>query len=1609
MNLTRKILTALTLPLATFAFGQSLSYAPTTVEVKAGVLVVPGQTLSGVAANPAPHLWGNLDRDATIKPAKWTFVNPVGQSVLTSGSQARWAVLDPAGTPGVGARLTKRTAPYWEVQLDTLDDSVLGEYDILSLSINQGLSLNAAERDKLRRYVDQGGVLWIDLINDPAAGLGFDQANPLPLPFDWTFSSAAIDANLFHPLLSYPNSLTLNDLALTDYPVPANRLIVTRPLANGYFGAIEPVEKWLETDSGSWQPVAGTGSNLNTISVGKIGQGVIVLTSRGVTANLNRGADPLSQVANNVNRGFNALGVPSDPAFTSAARFAFNVVSLGGLWTSSSNGSRKTNSNKVDLTSPLLRRFQDNLGGSFDPDHQPALYKGRVIVTQGNQVFVYDSRPDRDIDGDGDPDDGVSNTIGTQGDLIWVSQPCGGRLSAPTVVEAPRTALSDPNRPGFAPTDQVWVTDENSNVYVFDLDTDGVTNQAVLANWPPMGGNPTVAPPTAPVVGSKGPFAPVVQESLVFITDSAGGVIGTTGRVWVIDLDTAKRASTTNDWTIQQSSRFAEPSAPVTVGYIPIQDGSGGLDRVLYSSGLPSSGITPRPASLTSIWLGVRAESPVRRDYVGGVMTVTTRASYNGLPILLTHPASPDLNSLGLKVTLVKVNGDPVSETEMRSIFGGSFVSESTRGVLQFTGMNPLSYDLDGKQTPANPNDDVAWRLDYTVDWGQAGTGGFGPNYENFVRGNLELPDDNRNSREIIGSVALGPTGNIYVVTSFTGGGADAGGTLMNFKENRGPGNFTLQSKFDLYDRLTFSANNSTGASEQIQMPPVLTDEDQLVSILGFLNQEIHGWRFTSGPTVQRDTVYVTASGVKNNIGAPVGVVMAFRADVPTPSFEIEGTDSNFTIVQADPTLSLVKNNPEQYSVLQPGQITVEPIPNSTRSRVLVNNLMNVSRGRIRDTINCSLPILIRRPGQTDALIEPEAIADNGRFIAGRSGQRWNPLLWYIVFNGYRPGAGPIVTGNTLYQGGASVLPSLIANGSFNFQGLVFAMDANINPNDEFLIANSVRPWTSQYNTFLGNTWQTIRPSNAVKWPQFKGIQDIDDLRIRVLQATIDEDGVRNIAGGDDTLAITGSSSLYAFSRSDFLVVDSGRIGRFDPAGNAIWISDQTQQAGAKSPTASQASARQLSEPNRLYPTGDNGYWVVDTGNNRVVRIDATAREIRSVDGFKIDPQFKPDGVTDQGSASGLSAAESLKLSRPKDILVFETLVDGTIAGQNPFSNPRPLERWIHMLIADSGNNRVLELIDRYEVNPANGRVTGVVQYEDPPGSGKLVNGLGVLYWHTPEELTGKGYSYNSIARTVQLVGVQKHNIVALGFGNIEPGSASIGLDPTNQQIDRASGYGGVVLYDGANSTVIREFQRPAIPMNTFLGETPPNSGNFDFVLPVADQPARMQKLIGIRSVSVRYVDWQGGLALSVMITDATGIYELVQDTTQASKPWVARWMLPIEAYVGMRHPRGAAPYNLLGMSQNPHGFRPMYASRLDSGEVLVVNGFIGTRFDNTDFNGEVLLVDGTFANGGTLTEDPGYSLARPNLGFNRLSVKFELPPTQGVRGIVSPVFAQRQ
>jgi hypothetical protein len=1125
------------------------------------------------------------------------------------------------------------------------------------------------------------------------------------------------------------------------------------------------------------------------------------------------------------------------------------------------------------------------------------------------------------------------------------------------------------------------VTDSASNVRVFNLDAVPGVTVAPLT---------TLAPPNGPPAGAAGePHSPTVHESIVVVADSRAA--DNLGRLWMIDLNSATILASTNNWVLSGVGQFLPSGASSTVGYIPVADSPGALDRVIYVPQQPPTLGPPRPASLTSFWLGARGEQPIRVTRIGlTVVRLATRASQQRLPLVFAGGS----NSFGLKVTLLKPNGDPFTLTEMQTVFSGTVSNPGTPGEIDVQlNVAPGPWDFDGTTTPGVTTDDVGWRVDYTLDWGQIGALG-GPSPAAFVRGNIEFPDTVANTRQIVGGAALGPQGNVFIVTAAPGAG-DIGSTLFNLVE-RGRGDFRLIYRYDLYDALTFNINQGASPTDTIALPPSVVDQDELLTDLPFLNAPIRNLKFVGGPAVRGSTVHCVARGVKL-VGIDVSVVLAFEANPGPLEFSVEGTSTNFTILQPDVSRSVTKTAPTTFSNLRSNQFTAERITGQNRVRIVMDNAMTGTRGRIGDSISSSLPVMIRRNGQTDTLVEPEtpSTTSYGAF-PGLAGGKFSPLVWYAVLNGYGATTAPVVTGDVVFTAGASMLPSLITGGPFSSNGLMYAISAEISPNDTFLRSNTIRQWQQQLTTVVkaSPALGDFRSADAIKWPQFRGAQDFDDIRIRILQAALPDPSAISLAVGYGALAVTSSSTLYGFARSDFFVVDEGRVSRFDTSGNPLWSASQTINAGVNQPSGGSSSGVRLSRPTRMYPdpSGSNGFWIVDSGNDRVTLVDAAGRELRTVKGFRLDPIFVPQGMGD---------SEAKTLRDPRDVYVFESKVT---AANNPLSNPQPLELWRHVIIAEAGHNRVVELVDRFALDPTSGRVLGIVSYNDPNFG--VQQALGVLVWHTPEELSGKRYAYNSVAFTFVDDGMGgKRRVVALGFGNVEPGRASLGLDTSPQDLDVSSGYGGIVLYDGANSLVITSFAKPAIPAGAYLAETAPGSGVFDFLTPAS--PAEPEhKVSGLTSVSLRYIDTSVGPRLSVMLTSSTGIYELIQPNLAAPDQWAVNWMLPFEAYIGMRRPRTAGPYSQLQIGDNPQKFQPQYARRLDSGEVLIVNGYMGRRWNATEFFGEVSLIDGRIGGAGNT---PGYDVTRPNLGFNSLSVVYELPPVQGIRGITRPVYAERQ
>jgi len=1508
-------------------------FATKTVDIKAGVVIIDSQQVrtNGPAANYAPYVWFNMNNNRLVKPASWNFVNPRAFTVLSDVPKARWdsiAVTVGGTVPNLNAPITKQNAAYWEVLLTAASDTQLSDYDVLLLPAHGFVSLNTSEREKLRRFVDQGGVLWVDSTGNAgpnSSGSVVDGINNLPIPVGLNGSaSSQVGIDFTSAVLNYPYPVSFETIVAAE---TSNRYgMVAVNLSDLGASSIERLLQPLAPDYSRFAVVAQDVYGPKIITA-RLGDGAVVMTSGGLATSINRTISSSGVYLPNL--GAQGNEPTFDKTAQAAARIVANIVSMNSGYDSHAHGSRKANSSSVDLTAPLLKRFDANI--TLNPGVSnyvpPAVKNGVVVICDDTRVYAYDAYPASDLDGDGNADDGIADfSQGSNQDLLWVSQSMSGPISPPTIVELPAGAIA---------REQVLVQDADGNVNAFELkpkNANGViraeTSLAYVYRVDPPNGN-AILDTSLP---GRGPYAPTFHEGLVYVADSAAS---DSGRLWVFNPGTGNKIGTSgNEWCIGGSlgTVLHTVGAPATIGYIPIADGSGGVDKVAYVVSRPNSSVpgANSTAGIHSFWIGARGEVPAKTEIVGNQLRVTLRCQKKNLSAYLPTGES----SLGIKLTILRSNGDAYSASDMTSLFDGN-VFQSSPGVIDFRFANGNTLDLNNTSV----------RIDYTIDWSTSGVS------FNARRGNLFFPDDSNRTRRILGHVAMSPAGTLYAVVS----NGVTGGSMFAVREV-GQGNFKLVYRYDLYPQHTFTSDQS---STSISYKGIFHDNDPVVTdLVPALNTDFTNMAMVGGPTVRNGVVYCTARGMKLGV-VPNAIVLAFKAEVEPARIQTSELSGSFTIMQPDMLRSPDLTSPAVKTTISPSQYRYE-----TRNGVgiiAIDSMMANTNGAMLNAISTSQPVVIRRNGQPDLLVEPD--------VKGK----WSPLLHYMVLTGLSQSSPPIILGDTLYVAGNSVLPSMISPpfGSLRPRGLVYAMDAFINPNDAYLVSDSDKPWQKQVIQL--RTSPSFSGNPAIRWPQSIGAANWEDYRVRLLQTTLgSSQNSFGVVGGDGMLFSWGPDGIWGFNRADFVVADEGRIARFDPSGNVLWSSDASITTGPSVDSTAVGSVKRLVRPTRAYPIG-NDLLIVDTGADRVVRMDSSGREVRSIDRFRLDPGTTP---------VGFEAGDPLTLRQPRDVLTYVTYET------NPtLSNGQPMELWRHYMIADSGNNRVVELIDRYAVDPATRQVGNVVT--DANGD----KALGVLIWHSPASVKSKTLGYTSLSRIWVNDASGGHYVFATAMGASMPTRTDLGYDnPTgvSYREDKA-GNGGIVIYDGTNTIVINKINVPAIGANVFWN---PTTGSFNS----AAIPAHERMIGSVTSVTMRNMLIGGQPGVGIMFTDPSGVYEIPLVNGVVGP---VRWMLPEGAYKAIRRNSSNVP-----TGTNPRGLKAYFARRLDSGEVLIVNGYYGYMQNGSDFTGEIIQVDGDIDANPTAD---GFDFNKVNFGFKSISVRFELPPIQGTKGLSIPVFADRR
>ena len=199
---------------------------------------------------------------------------------------------------------------------------------------------------------------------------------------------------------------------------------------------------------------------------------------------------------------------------------------------------------------------------------------------------------------------------------------------------------------------------------------------------------------------------------------------------------------------------------------------------------------------------------------------------------------------------------------------------------------------------------------------------------------------------------------------------------------------------------------------------------------------------------------------------------------------------------------------------------------------------------------------------------------------------------------------------------------------------------------------------------------------------------------------------------GGSVLVINGTNGLAARTRQVTVIADSNRILGVDGDGNAVWAVDATTRTDlTQTPPVSTKVG--FSHPTALSQFAPNDYLVADPGSSRCVRFDSAGNVRWELTRFQ-----DPNGL--------LGAGQPLTLSQPSSV-VTRTVPDPDTNNLNG--------SYVFYLVADSGNNRIVEVEDR--LNSTGGL------YVDPNGVIPSINHI--LSWasHTGDR-NGRAYRYGS-------------------------------------------------------------------------------------------------------------------------------------------------------------------------------------------------------------------------------------------------------------------------
>lgn len=1088
---------------------------------------------SMVARDYAYSLFTILQMRVDLKPLGWSFENPHAPGGLFTGATTR-----PEDSP-------ENRPEYWFVNLHTYKD--LTDMQVLYLPAAGSVNLRDEDREKLRQFVDAGGVLWIDNIGTGSHVLDFGNSFFITnFSFKRSNGGSDVAVSRHHPLLTLPFWISEAEIGALganpgrSYCIPGYDVGGT-----GGWGGVSKAPLSFDI---LYSVTLNTSVGKPSIAANAYGSGRVVATS-------------------------NAIGsgcLLNYPINMPSLKFAYNVIAWSASWTHLRKDPRHSGFS-IDTVggTKLVRSWSFLAPPATKIESAPVIYKNIVFYSSGSQLYALDLVPDEDLDQDGNPDDGLQGLGGgadTGQDIVWAWPGDGGMLSAPTLVTA-----QDPSNPGGS-IEAVLVMSSTGKVYLLPAfpNNNGILIQTPgpILTWETNAGQ--ISEPYPPLyvngwiyaVGGDGRLH-AYNPSL----EAYGGVIGhpTVYPKWAVPNDPV--ASCT-------------PKAGPAFAWVS-NESNGALIGMVYWSGTT----WPNGPPISNDWV-YGAPVCVSNDRL---KPQRTNSAGTLLECRIALPRSAVAQSPEPIVRVTRSDGSGTEIDVVNVSVNRKLQPNNKEAILEADAMGWMVI-----QTATAVPSDARIVAEYAVDYatGHASSSMQQAPIQRWLEpvsspGVAGAPPPTR----MIGTPALGPDNMIYACGTRA---SSTGGDSVYGMKNDGTSH-SCKWNFHIHGGIPAA---SIGVGSPVGVPPVVfsevTDVGGATQIVGLQEPKLFG-----SPAVARNKVFAAVSSgvVSSDPAAPSAALLCFKAN---PEFTIRITEPSGLGVGGrterrakrlyDATGRELSIRLWQPDLMSSGGPAIPPPAGATaitRNLGMIDHekgtitFTTFDRPKLKGAMGASevntfvpsLPVWVYvenmevpidfntwAPAAREARINgttiPQPIGDAVDL------SQWNNLLWYYVVPPHDdvPCSGihssPVVIGNTVY---------FVCD-----DGFLFAVPTDVEENTGGQVKAGRMIWSESVSDAMADMNTSIAGSNGV-------------------------------------LLVPGSDGLHAYMNATSLVADSGRVMEVDGAGEASWSIDTITWPASIPQTLGSYPARMsgsINKPAKAKYAGAGDVLVVNTGVNQVCKID---------------------------------------------------------------------------------------------------------------------------------------------------------------------------------------------------------------------------------------------------------------------------------------------------------------------------------------------------------------------------------------------------------------------